>query len=162
MGKRLKYNPLFTAREEILFAAIFYLWARCSNIHLDWIVLLAVVLSLIYALGNIIKEKNRFKWDKAILGCFISWTILKVGFGLLSGYMDNIEWSKSVLPVLDNITLVFGFVAMFTMCFLMFTYLILQKRGKWNFTISADMACTNCMVDYCTIMMLLVSCSKAL
>ncbi|MGM9830621.1 MAG: hypothetical protein ACI3Z5_01225 [Paludibacteraceae bacterium] len=156
MEKIYRFSLLSNARENILLAAVFYL---LSNRHsdIDVIMLCVAILFLMDAMLFIIKDTTKFKWDRAIQGFFVGWTILKAGMIGLSYCLDNSEWFKQVLPILDNITLVLAFVAMLTMFVMAFTYLILQKRGKWNFVISSDKVTMRCMGDYLTIMILLIA-----
>lgn len=162
MEKTFRYNQLFSIRESVLLATTIYLLHDDHSLVTDWCSFLAVLFFLISALTWIIKEDCRFKWDKGILGFAICWATLTIGLQWLSIRTSGIDQLYQLLPVWENITLVFIFATMLIMFVLAFTYLILHKLGKWTFHVSIDKAVMTCMGDYLTITMLLLACARAL
>lgn len=159
MGKIFKSNLFSNARESILFAAVFYLVNNAhSNRVSDGFTLLAILLLLLNAGVTIVRATDRFKWDKVILVFSICWAFLEIGLQTLNNVFTNLSWLESVLPVLNHIILALTFLVIFIMCVLALTYPILEKRGKWNYAISANEASMNCIDDYLTIVAFLISC----
>lgn len=160
MEKIYRFSLLSNARENILLAAVSYLLnVTHSNRVSDVIMFLVVLLFLLQAGVTIIRATDRFKWDKVILVFSLCWAFLKIGLRALYSICASLSWLEPVLTVINHITIVLAFVVMLIMIVLSCIYLTLEKKGKWNYDISANQASMNCFDDYLIMGILIISCA---